>query len=161
MENPFNINQFEIAAGSIIGTSHTKRDQNNQDAFQWAHISNLDETALAGVICDGCGSQPHSEFGAIYGSRLVMNAMTMSLRFGIKNPCSIIEHVLCKELYSLAQNMSSNTDSFIAKHLMFTVIGFFSTENITHIFYLGDGVAYVNGEKLKYPHHKGGGFSVR
>jgi len=51
---------FDIASGSIIGNMHRKMNYNNQDALLLAE----GEEYCVGIVCDGCGSRPHSEVGA-------------------------------------------------------------------------------------------------
>ena len=56
---------FQIAVGSVPGRDHVGRGNllegmNNQDSWR----VHLDEELIIAVVCDGCGSQAHSEVGS-------------------------------------------------------------------------------------------------
>src|SRR5262245_8137740 len=63
---------LEIAGGSIAGQMHLAAGRNNQDAYCWE----ASPGGLVAVVCDGCGSGPHSEVGALIGARLVVRAVS-------------------------------------------------------------------------------------
>src|SRR5579885_3047520 len=59
---------FEITSASVLGRDHVAPGKNNQDAV-FAAVNA--EGSYAGVVCDGCGSSPHSEVGAQLGARMI------------------------------------------------------------------------------------------
>lgn len=153
---------FEIAAGSIPGTDHTKPGQpgwkNNQDA----HDFQAGNDFLIGVVCDGCGGVENgfSEFGARLGARLVAKAFADVLRQD--NRLDLFADVMLAEVErrvtnSLAEVAAMGTDSlparnsFAVTHMLFTIVGVVMTEETTLVFSFGDGVYAVNGEVTVIP----------
>jgi serine/threonine protein phosphatase PrpC len=70
---------FEIAGGSITGQAHVAARRNNQDAFAWE----MNGGGLVAVVCDGCGTAPHSEAGSQLGARLVTGTCARLLSSGL------------------------------------------------------------------------------
>ena len=58
---------FQLAFATVAGRMHHLSGRNNQDAYAWTQGPG----GLIAVVCDGCGSGPHSEVGAQVGARLV------------------------------------------------------------------------------------------
>jgi len=59
------MDRYEIMSGSVIGHEHISLGKcligrNNQDAHKVVQTPHR----IVGVVCDGCGSGAHSEFGA-------------------------------------------------------------------------------------------------
>jgi hypothetical protein len=156
------LDRYDVAGGSVAGTSHTKPlmpgTTNNQDALWIRRSDNL----LVGVVCDGCGSGKRSEFGAMLGVRLITNEILsqfvydpqifpewdlltecvtnsleeqLALLIGESDPLLPLDHV-----------DSWRRDQGIIDSLLFTVMGFVMTPEKTWIFGLGDGVWAINGE---------------
>ena len=115
---------FEVAGGSVAGHAHVVARRNNQDAFCWAS----DGDGLVAVVCDGCGSGPHSEVGAQVGSRLLVQAATRLLRSGL-DVSELLEQVrqdVLANLRLLAHGMSVDAARFprtVADHFLFTIVG--------------------------------------
>src|SRR6185312_766688 len=66
-----NSDRFVMRAGSVSGRAHRSMDQANQDAI-YCHTW---DGGLVAVVCDGCGSAPHSGMGAALGCRLTAGAL--------------------------------------------------------------------------------------
>src|SRR5439155_16598404 len=69
---------FQLAGATVAGRLHHVSGRNNQDAFAWAQSPG----GLVAVVCDGCGSAPHSEVGAQLGARLVAKTLALQLAQG-------------------------------------------------------------------------------
>jgi hypothetical protein len=141
---------FEIAGGSVAGRAHTAAGRNNQDAFCWA----VDAGGLIAVVCDGCGSGPHSEVGAQVGARLFVQAAGRLLRADLE-PADLLEQVgqdVLASLRVLARGMSADASSFartVTDHFLFTIVGALITARGATTFSLGDGLMVVNGERTQ------------
>jgi hypothetical protein len=141
---------FEIAGGSVTGRAHFAAVRNNQDAFCWAS----DADGLVAVVCDGCGSGPHSEVGAQLGSRLLVRAATRLLRSNLE-AADLLDQLgqdVLASLRVLAREMSIDASSFsraVTDHFLFTIVGVLITARRATLFSLGDGLAIVNGERTQ------------
>lgn len=104
MTHTFPLNeQFEIAAGSIVGRNHVGpgyllKGRSNQDSYRVLFEDDL----IAGVVCDGCSSQPYSEIGSLLGARMLMNR----IRFCVKGDQSV-EAILGLLLIALVNDLVS------------------------------------------------------
>jgi hypothetical protein len=143
------VTSFEIAGGTVTGRAHVAAGRNNQDAFCWAS----DADALVAVVCDGCGSGPHSEVGAQIGARLVVQAASRLLRTHL-DVSGLLEQVrqdVLASLRLLAHGMTS-ASSFsrtVADHFLFTIVGLLITPLGATTFSLGDGLIVINGERTQ------------
>jgi serine/threonine protein phosphatase PrpC len=141
---------FEIAGGSVAGRAHAAAGRNNQDAFCWA----VDADGLVAVVCDGCGSSPHSEVGAQVGARLFVQAATRLFRADL-DPADLLEQVgqdVLARLRVLAREMSVDAASFartVTDHFLFTIVGALITARGATTFSLGDGLVVINGERTE------------
>jgi protein phosphatase 2C-like protein len=136
---------FEIAGGSVPGRAHTLAGRNNQDAFSWA----ASDDGLVAVVCDGCGSAPHSEVGARIGARLFVQAATRLLgsSFGARDLLEQVSQDVLAGLRVLARQMS-DAGGFVRTvrdHFLFTIVGLLVTARGATTFCLGDGLLVVNG----------------
>jgi len=145
--------RFEVAGGSVVGRAHLRELawRNNQDAGAWGRTPG----ALAAVVCDGCGAEPHSEIGARLGARLTLAAVLERVSHGgdVGMPefwDGVTAQVLAR-IASLADAMGGSWRRVIHEHFLFTVCGAVVTEATTALFALGDGVMYLNGEPLPLP----------
>jgi hypothetical protein len=153
---------YQITGGSIPGRDHIGRNEillgrNNQDAFRW-HVS---EDAIMALVCDGCGSAPHSEVGAKVGAELLIRALDSRLREYRGKEDSLISRSVLEMLLNdvrldvlgrltdLARQLAGGSNSLVqpvTDYLLFTVVGLFITEHCGCIFSIGDGVWALNGE---------------
>ncbi|MGK7888603.1 MAG: protein phosphatase 2C domain-containing protein [Leptolyngbyaceae cyanobacterium] len=138
---------FDIAAGSVLGHRHRRKGQNNQDAFGYFQ---KDETAIA-VVCDGCGSAPHSEVGAQLGARLVLETVHQQIQqseIHLKDEqfWPTVQARLLIKLEAIATTFMAPIEVVINHYLLFTIVGVVITPDFTTIFGIGDGVFALNGE---------------
>jgi hypothetical protein len=146
---------FTIAAGSVLGTHHRQLGLNNQDAWGWEQGS----WGTIAVVCDGCGSTPHSEVGAQVGVRFCLQSLRESLQRG-EDPTESwfwgnLHDRLLHKLGQFARSLSGgtlegesldiNTFSILRDYCLFTILGAVITPTVTSIFGLGDGVYALNG----------------
>ncbi|MGK7923402.1 MAG: protein phosphatase 2C domain-containing protein [Trichodesmium sp.] len=136
---------FESAGGSVTGRNHIKAGKNNQDAYD---IFSDDRCTLA-VVCDGCGSCPHSEVGAKIGAKLWLTTLRQHLNQNSEINWPIIEQEMLQQLESIAKSLaiSQTFADIIHNYFLFTTLGVIITPAQTTIFSLGDGVIAIN-EKL-------------
>jgi len=150
---------FEIAAGTVIGRDHRVAGKNNQDAF----CCLVSDELIVAVVCDGCGSSPHSEVGAKIGARLIATELQNSLS-GFSDQCRPIrkddwEFLLScvyskpflNQIETLAFGMAGHqtdrdTEFFrvILNYFLFTVVGFVINPESTIVFSAGDGIFGIN-----------------
>jgi hypothetical protein len=141
---------FQIAAGSTVGTEHLRIKKNNQDAF--FYLTSPD--TIIGVVCDGCGSQSHSEVGAKLGASLLASSLQHYLQLSGKDVnfercLQLAQADVLAHLRTMVSKMATSHTGYtplVCNYFLFTVIGFVITEDTTWIFSLGDGVTYLNGE---------------
>jgi hypothetical protein len=146
---------FEIAGGSITGQAHLAAGRNNQDAFCWA----VNGAGLVAVVCDGCGTAPHSDVGAKLGAQLVVQAAARLLTSDL-DPSEILEQVrrdVLERLRGLAAEMSVETSTSapggvatfartVLEYFLFTIVGVVITPRHATTFSLGDGLVVFNGD---------------
>jgi protein phosphatase 2C-like protein len=142
------VTPFEIAGGTVTGHAHVAAGRNNQDAFCWAS----DADGLVAVVCDGCGSGPHSEVGAQLGARLVVQAARTLLRTGLNGP-ELLEQArqdVLANLRLLAQAMGGASFSrTVADYFLFTIVGVLITADSATTFSIGDGLVVINGDRTQ------------
>jgi len=143
------MNDFQIAAGSTIGTEHIRLKKNNQDAFFYLNSPD----AIIGVVCDGCGSQSHSEVGAKLGASLLASTLQhylqLSETINFEKCLRLSQADVLAHLRTIVSKMATPHTGYTAlvcNYFLFTVIGFVITKDTTWIFSLGDGITYINGE---------------
>ena len=136
---------FDIAAGTAAGRAHVLTGRNNQDSFAWAQSPG----GLVAVVCDGCGSSPHSEVGAQLGARLVAKALALQLARGADPAGDQLWQAarveVLETLGGLAAVLGGNPAHAIGDFLLFTAVGVIVTPQITRCFAAGDGIVAVNG----------------
>lgn len=143
-------NIFEIAGGSIAGRDHRHSLMNAQDAFCF----DSDGNTLVAVVCDGCGSEKHSEVGAQIGCRLVaknlLNACkTICETIEFSNVFDGVARNLATWVDRMADSMSGDKvmkTGIICEYFLFTVVAVVMTREYTCVAMAGDGVFIVNGE---------------
>lgn len=159
------LGSFEFANASIIGRDHVIDAKNNQDGRQVYAADDL----FVGVVCDGCGSQPHSEVGATLGANWLVSATVRAMRnFPLLQDASAydvaaivlpsvwendVRQPVLQQLRSAAESMrldeKSSFSALIERHYLFTAVVAIVTPAITQVVAIGDGVAFVNGEQTK------------
>lgn len=155
---------FSIAYGSIIGREHLRSNMNNQDAFDFR----VTDDHIVGVVCDGCGSSPHSEVGA----KIAVKIVTDILCEGSEVISKYLEKIEEKEFTDALEGFLGHTvldylnagirdtaeqlgksktedgrwtnSQTICDYFLFTTIGFCVTQNGYVVFKMGDGYIRVN-----------------
>jgi len=148
------LNQFEIAGGQVIGRRHRQTGKNNQDAMYWQ----ADERALIGIVCDGCGSHPHSEVGAKIGARIVAAEIARMLAVATHPDTDnewaspvVWENIRLNTLSQInlsVQSLGNDRQQIICDYFLFTVVGFLITPMQTILFSIGDGLIIINDEEI-------------
>lgn len=145
---------WQFAGGSIQGRHHRTTGRNNQDALCWVRAG----SNVVTVVCDGCGSGEHSEIGAQIGARLVTQALMHILDEcdankddASQNIADILEQArgeVLDRVLEVAQAMGDHLTQTLCKYFLFTVVGVFITQSQAIFFSLGDGLMFINGEKI-------------
>jgi len=148
------LNRFEIANGQVIGRRHRQTGKNNQDAMYWQ----ADERALVGIVCDGCGSHPHSEVGAQIGARIVAAEIARMLDVATHPDADdawatpeIWENIRLNTLAHInrpVQALGDDRQQIICDYFLFTVVGFLITPMQTVLFSNGDGLVIINDKEI-------------
>lgn len=140
---------FDVAAGSVIGRDHRLDGKNNQDAF---HIVSAERLTVA-VVCDGCGSSPHSEVGAKIGAAMTAESLARhARRLSHLGVTALLERArldVLAHLRVLACQMNDSLSRVVSDYFLFTVVGALLTPGSSTFFSIGDGVIVVNGEALR------------
>lgn len=134
---------IDVAAGSVAGRDHISTGKNNQDALAWVDL----QPGSVAVVCDGCGSQPHSEVGAQLGAQLVTQVVMRQLdRASLADATfwPTVQRQVLAGLESLAHQLGGNLAETVQRYLLFTLLGAVITPESTVIFGLGDGVYAIN-----------------
>lgn len=145
---------FEIAGGSVPGRDHVRIGKNSQDAYYWEEANGI----LVGAVCDGCGSNPHSEVGAKIGAKLIVKQTLCwyleefgsvvhdengtYLKFGLK----WVRRNVLFQLQSLIDSMAGKFSENVRDYFLFTALGFIVDPKLnTCVFGCGDGSYWING----------------
>ena len=137
---------YQLAGGSVAGRSHAISGRNNQDGFCWIQS----ERGAVAVVCDGCGSRPHSEIGAKVGARLVAESATMLLDSN-HSVDEVLERVRTSTLEGIeawARGISArHYREIVVDYFLFTIVGVLVDQERVTPFSLGDGLLVINGER--------------
>lgn len=145
MEHP-----FETASGTVIGHRHAADGVNNQDAY---HVERTPE-ALIAVVCDGCtsghGGSSHNDVGAQLGARITTSAIIDSMRWHGRLDWVDIRNRVVDDLRRAATllRVTESDNVVVADYLLFTTIALVFTNEVAEVAALGDGVVYINGNRL-------------
>lgn len=131
---------FDIAAGSVAGTSHQRAGRNSQDGFAFERRGDV----IVAVVTDGCGSAKHSEVGAKAGARIAARALldVAESREWDRAAASIVA-----SLRSFGSMLGDDARSVAEEFLLFTIVAAVITPGQTTILSAGDGVYAINGER--------------
>lgn len=143
------LNTFQIAIGSTPGKHHRANNRNlapNQDRV----CSFSSEDLFLGLVSDGCGSQPHSEYGAEATVRIlerIITARTERRNMAMDETWFTTLYMgLVHRLVQNARNNFRNPHTALNTHLMATAAGVIVTPETTVLFGAGDPVFVVNGK---------------
>ncbi len=136
---------IDVATGTVVGRDHRQTGKNNQDAVAWLPL----KQGVVAVVCDGCGSQPHSEVGAQLGAQMVTQTVVQLLEHTTLTDVEfwpIVQRQVLESLRSLAHQLGDRLAETVQRYLLFTLLGAVITPENTVIFGLGDGVYAINDE---------------
>jgi len=152
----YNIDNFEVASGTIRGTGHKVLDKPNQDSF----LVCKRKDHIVGVVCDGNSSCEHSEVGARIGAKLICDNISSVIdRFdantvfssdtALRHALNIVKTEVIASIDIMAGMMSLYNDdkkSILGDYFVFTSLFFVITENNYVIAGIGDGTYIINNE---------------
>jgi hypothetical protein len=137
--------RFDIAGGSVPGRSHVLAGRGNQDA--WAYRAAGDR--LVAVVCDGCGSAPHSEVGARLGARIVSTRLFELLSEGTSLDEASLWDALRDDLLGalapLARLAGESVEATVSDLFLFTIVGLAIRGDEGRVFAAGDGLVVIDG----------------
>jgi hypothetical protein len=133
---------FEVTSGTIMGREHSKVGKNNQDGL--AVVDNGE--SLIGVICDGCGSSPHSEVGAKIAAKIIATSLSRVPfpQTALISAQKAIHELLPRMGPSIRDDGKSSSRQTVSDYFLFTCVGFFIDADSYFTFICGDGVIQVN-----------------
>lgn len=146
------ISDFQVAAGTMVGTEHLRLKKNNQDAYAISEGFVCGKFARVGIVCDGCGSQQSSEVGSKLAAPLLAKSI---LAYGtiakgnFERALHLAEEDVLADLRKLSRGMYAIKPGWtgtVSQTFLFTIIGYFITPDKTWIFSLGDGVYCINND---------------
>ena len=126
-----------LAAGSAPGRAHLLAQRPNQDAF----ALRSGPWGAAAVVCDGCGSEPHSGFGALLGAALAAQAAARQA----EAEGTLDLNALGAEILAGLRLVMASAGLDLREHFLFTVVGAAFIGDRATVFACGDGVAAVDG----------------
>lgn len=130
-------------AAAVTGALHRRLGRNGQDAAaSWVDV---DGTAGAIVVCDGCSAGPGSEVGARLGAALVIQAAARELGAGAAAAAiwtAVGDHVI-GTLARLADALGDRARA-VHEHLLFTIVAAAWRGDEVAVWAHGDG-AYAFG----------------
>ncbi|MBP9086885.1 MAG: protein phosphatase 2C domain-containing protein [Kofleriaceae bacterium] len=141
---------------SVAGARHRAIARNCQDAVATWVAS--DQTWGLAVVCDGCGSQPHSEFGALWGrqawSLAVQRAVAAGVDLASSTFWSTVSADVVTSLTMLAEQCSGSDEhdrtKFVQQHLLFTSLVGVVHDQTVSVLALGDGMALLGDETYQF-----------
>ena len=142
---PERVLRFHVA--TTVGCDHQAKLANGHDGF----LVSWSADHLCAVVCDGCGSCPHSEVGAKMGASFVTKAIETQRVIMGGNPnlfeqsfWDAVKGRVVDSILLVAEKMHGKLDQIVFSHFLFTIVGFIATEEQTVVFHIGDGLYQVN-----------------
>ena len=160
MDNTNNVNDFEIATGSVRGAEHVRIDKPNQDSL----LVHRQDNNIIGVVCDGNSSSEYSEVGSRIGARIICKNIKSWLEWAFNKDGEIAEEELSwfmdklkgdivGDINKVSSIMSfsplskkSNEKDILSDHFVFTSLFFIITNSVYIVAGVGDGTYIINDE---------------
>lgn len=141
------VKTFEFASGSVVGRDHRLPGRNGQDAF----LILENEAAAVLIVADGCSGNPSEKMDSEVGAKLMVRlAASLILAWRLAGrEWEDIRLELLRRLQLIIDQFDEPRSRFVNKHLLFTLVGVFIGPEKTEFFSLGDGIFYVNGERIR------------
>lgn len=134
-----------LSAGSVLGRDHLLGGRPCQDAFRLLK----DGSRAVAVVCDGCGSEPHSGVGARLGASMTARAVLRRLAQGEgegEGRCGWLDLAdLRAELLAGLASIAWTAGIEVREHLLFTIVAAAVSGGRATVFACGDGVVAVDG----------------
>jgi len=136
---------------TVAGARHRSTARNCQDAALVAVAP--DQTWGVATVCDGCGSQPYSELGALWARHAWCVAVQRAIANNLGPTVSEFWPTVCAEVVAALATLAtqcSGSDAervaFVHTHLLFTSLVAIVHRQTVTVFALGDGAALVDGQ---------------
>lgn len=158
---------FQVASGSVTGTSHRFAGRSNQDGS--CIIRHPDH--IIAVVTDGCNDGAHSDVGAKLGARMIASGLDEWLRNDTgwdvpppHDPHEMVNDVRRDVLVAMTHlltTMGAGIDERDVRHatvvdfLLFTVVAVIMTSSRFVLAKIGDGRAMVNGHDIDLGKYSG------
>jgi hypothetical protein len=137
-----------VAAGSVTGRDHRRAERDGQDGF--ATISSAKADVVGAVVTDGCSSGKTSEVGARLGAAWI--AALIEERFAAvsdedsaRAAAQGVVEALVRRLQDLSLTLGAG-EGMVGDMLLFGFLAVAVTRNVTIVFGVGDGLAFVDDE---------------
>ncbi|MBI5883387.1 MAG: protein phosphatase 2C domain-containing protein [Elusimicrobia bacterium] len=133
-----------LAAGSVLGRDHLLGNRPCQDAFRLLK----DGAKAVAVVCDGCGSEPHSGAGALLGASMTARAIMrrMARGGGLARGEGLDLSDLRAELLAGLASISWTAGIGVRECLLFTIVAAAVSDGRATVFSCGDGMVMVDGK---------------
>ncbi|MDQ3265464.1 MAG: protein phosphatase 2C domain-containing protein [Myxococcota bacterium] len=136
---------LQIAAGSVVGRTHSLAGRNNQDAFAWR----TGARGLVAAVADGCSSGAFTELGARVGVELFVQRVWLGLEKDPPRPADLLARAaeeVVAHLDQLTHLMGGARAERVESCFLFTLVGAFLLPEEGWLFSVGDGVVGINGQ---------------
>ncbi len=149
---------YQVRKATHAGRGHLLSFINNQDSLALFDGEINGQHIIIGIVSDGCSGADeekkdmHTEIGSRLTSTFLVHEAVMLLKQGVAT--SVVPSLLYPDLLRFlgrTLNEYSFTDqtdkaAFIQHHLLATVVGFITSDEIIVVFYTGDGTIVINDQ---------------
>lgn len=163
---------IQVRKAQIIGRAHLLAGRNRQDAMKSDTVKLDGSEVQYGIVCDGCSEGKDSEVGASLAVAFLgrqIEILTKSKVSPERIPWILHKRILdfLKEILGrISFDSPISRVDYIRNNLLFTILGFIHTDQVSVIFAQGDGVVVINDEVVvrdenNMPHYIGYGLVDR
>lgn len=142
-----------VAHATAPGFTHTNPGQpgkvNNQDAVVIRRVGD----SVIGVVCDGCGSQPHSEVGSDIGAQLIANHLERLVSNNTSIDWGAVTAAIVDQIKEVTCILAGSTDTkgpafqkVLIERFLFTSLVIVVHNNEVRIATFGDGAYIIDDE---------------
>ncbi len=146
---------MHYAIESVVGSDHVLPGQGGKKNNQDAYTAVEHDHGIVAVLCDGCGSRPHTDVGATIGARIIAGEVLRQVNHtaGVSLNWPGITRATLNELRKIAQTLTGKTESsvpefeqVVADYLLFTALVVVTYDDQVVIAACGDGVFAIDGK---------------
>ncbi len=156
-ESVLKFKQFCVALGKVPGTDHTRPGEPYWRNCQDACRVEAGVHALVLVVCDGNGSQPHSEVGALLSSQILARDIVKIVDSHVELGIDVVMSEVLEEargslllfFQSLGEHLHGSFSDNATRYMLATALVAIVTEKETVIAGIGDGYFAVNDELVE------------